>query len=164
MPNRSSVQVTALDGVPQTILGPVGHSEMFGQKGFLSVVTGDSIGDVYRMLRIPANAVVYDLLRSQNAITALAGDVGVYRTPDDGGAVVDADFFASAVALAAATVGPTSVMNESTVNTPTLQMLPLWQALGLSAPPASGYFDICVTVTTAATAAGTLILQAIYSL
>jgi hypothetical protein len=132
-------------------------------KGFLSVPTGDAINDVYRMFRLPANALLHDLQRSQNNITALDGDVGVHRTPDDGGTVVVADFFGSSVAMATATVGPNSVLNESTVNTPTLQMLPLWQALGLAAPPPSGFFDVTITVTTAATAAGQLVLTGYYS-
>lgn len=162
MSNRSSTQVAALDAIPAGILGPVGHTEMYGQKGFLSVpATGTAIGNVFRMIRVPGNAVIYDLLRSQNAIAGLVGDIGVHRTPDDGGAVVDADFFASAQALNAATVGPASVLNESAVNTPTLQMQPLWQAVGLSSNP--GHLDITVTVTTAATGAGDLILQALYS-
>ena len=87
-------------------------------------------------------------------------DVGVYRTDDDGGAVVDADHFASATVVTSALVD-SNVAHESGVYGIEDKNKPLWEALGLSADPQIWY-DIVGTVTTDMGGAGTLMLEATY--
>lgn len=128
------------------------------KRGVVAAVLGDSIGSTYRMIRVNSNDLVAQLLLSCDAITTCAGDVGLYRTATDGGAVVDADFFASAQSLAAA-LSNTDITRESGVVTIANMEKPLWQALGLASDPQTKY-DIAVTLTAAAGSAGGIALAA----
>jgi len=161
--NRNSTSVAALEGFP-AVLPPagLGHNALYVQKGFLAVPTGDVSNGVYRMIRVPAAAVMHDLLRMHTALTSLGLHVGVWRTPDDGGTVVSQQFFAS-VGLGTAVTSPSSLININGLNNPPSQVLPLWQAAGLPAPPPSQYLDICGQINTPSTAAGSLIFFAYYS-
>jgi len=107
-----------------------------------------SIGSTYRLCRIPSNARVSQVILSCDAFdTTGAGDVGIYQTAANGGAVVDADHFASAVVMTSALVG-TDVTHESAVYGVEDAEKPLWEALGLSADPKRDY-DVVVTLTAA---------------
>lgn len=129
--------------------------------GTLEAVSGDSIASVFRLARVPSNARISRVLLSCDAITTCAGDVGVYDVAAvNSGAVVDADFFASAQSLATA-LANTDVTHESGVFGVEDIEQPLWQALGLSADPGKQY-DIAVTLTAAAGSAGTVSLKVAY--
>lgn len=122
--------------------------------GYLASVTAAlSITSIIRLVQVPSNAIVTGLGLSSGAQTAGAFDVGVYRTNKDGGAVVDQDFFATAVSCALAVVN-TDILNESTTNTLAKQSQPLWQAVGMSADPKSD-LDIALTVATTDVTTGT---------
>lgn len=126
--------------------------------GYLASVTAAlSITSIIRLVQIPSNAVVTDVRLSSAAQTAGAFDVGVYRNNADGGAVVDADFFGSAVSCASAVLN-TDVLNESTNNTIAKQSQPLWEAAGMSTDPKST-LDIALTVATTDVTTGTGAIQ-----
>jgi hypothetical protein len=58
-----------------------------------AITSGDDIASTYRMFRVPSNAVMTDLkIYSPDIGTTTIADIGLYAA--DGGAVVDADFFA----------------------------------------------------------------------
>ena len=105
-----------------------------------------SATSVIRLGEVPSNALVTEVWFQSAAQAGGTVDVGVYRNNKDGGAVVDADFFASAIAVTAA-VALTNITNESGVNTIAKQNQPLWQALGMSADP-KAMLDICATIAT----------------
>lgn len=129
--------------------------------GTLEAVSGDSIASVFRLARVPSNARISRVLLSCDAITTCAGDVGIYDVAAvNSGAVIDADFFASAQSLATA-LANTDVTHESGVFGVEDIEQPLWQALGLSADPGKQY-DIAVTLTAAAGSAGTVSLKVAY--
>jgi hypothetical protein len=66
----------------------------------VAITNADSVGSTYRMFRVPSNAVVTDLrIYAPDIGTTTVADIGLYRTAADGGAVQDADFFASALSL-----------------------------------------------------------------
>lgn len=130
--------------------------------GTLEAVSGDSIGSVYRLARVPSNARVSRVLIGCDAITTCAGDVGVYEIAAAGGAVVDADLFTSAQSLATAIVINTDVTHESGIYGVEDVEQPLWQALGLTADPGKLY-DIAITLTAAAGSAGTVSLKVQYA-
>ena len=130
--------------------------------GTLEAVSGDSIASVYRLARVPSNARVSRVLIGCDAITTCAGDVGVYDIAAAGGAVVDADLFASAQSLATAIVINTDVTHESGIYGVEDVEQPLWQALGLTADPGKLY-DIAITLTAAAGSAGTVSLKVQYA-
>lgn len=113
--------------------------------GHLASVTASlSITSVIRLVSVPSNAIVTSLIFQSSAMTAGNFDVGVYRNNSDGGAVVDADFFATSIACTTAVV-PTEILNESLTNTLVKQGQPLWQAAGLTVDPKST-LDIALTV------------------
>lgn len=131
--------------------------------GTVEAANGDSIASVYRFCRVPSNARISRVLLSCDAITSGAGDVGVYKTARDGGAVVDVDFFGSAVSIASA-LSNSDITHEADPADAGAGFgqadveKPLWQALGLTADPYIEY-DIAVTLTAAAAAAGTMSMK-----
>jgi hypothetical protein len=118
-----------------------------------AVTATASIASIIRLVRIQSNARLASLSLFCTAITSAAGDVGLYRTADDGGAVVDADAFIAAQTLAAASPG-INVIGGNLLS-PANREKRLWEALGLTADPIT-YYDIAVTLTAAATAIGTM--------
>ena len=111
-----------------------------------SVPAALSATSIIRLCQVPSNAVVTDLRLSSGAQAAGVADVGIYRTNNDGGAVVDADFFGTLVSVAAASVN-VDILNESTTNTLQKQAQPLWQAAGMTVDPKSD-LDLALTITT----------------
>ncbi|HMU86915.1 MAG TPA: hypothetical protein PKC11_04715 [Agitococcus sp.] len=130
--------------------------------GTVEVASGDSIGSKYIMFQVPSNARVAQLLVSSDDIgTTTIGDIGLYKTTADGGAVVDADFFASALSLKDGALNSVDVTHESGVYDIDDAEKPLWSALGLTADP-SIFYDVVMTLTAAADAAGTFTLKGKY--
>ena len=129
--------------------------------GIVAVANGDSIASTLRLARVPSNARISRVLLNCTAITSAAADIGIYETAANGGAVVDADLFASAQSIATAIVNNTDVTYESGIITAANYEQPLWALLGLTADPGKQY-DVVATLTAAATAAGTLGLKVQY--
>jgi hypothetical protein len=129
--------------------------------GIVEVSTDTDATDELRFCRVRSNALVKRVLLSCDAVsTSGAMDVGIYRTDDDGGAVVDADFFASAQVVTSALVD-SNVTHESGVYGIEDRDKPLWEALGLSVDP-QVWYDVAGTVTTDMGGAGTLVLEVEY--
>lgn len=163
-----SAAVTNSDALPQT-LSPqrIDGGRLRERLGFVEATATDSIGSVYRLTRINSNDRVSRVLLSCDAITTAVGDIGIYDISSvNAGAVVDADFFASAQALTAALVN-LDVTHEADAADAGIGFgladveKPLWQALGLAADPGKQY-DVAVTLTAAATGAGTVALKLQY--
>lgn len=124
--------------------------------GTVEAVSGDSIGSTYRMFRVHSSWRPSEIVLKCDAITTCAGDVGLCDTADNGGAAVNASFFASAQSLAAALVG-TNVTHESGVYGVEAVEKRIWEALGLTTDP-NKHYDVVVTLTAAAGSAGTISL------
>ena len=121
----------------------------------LAVTASETIGNVLRFVRVPSNARLTSIILYSDALGGTtAGDIGVYRTAEDGGAVVDADHFGSGVSLVSKVAGVEQIF-ESGVNTVADIGKPLWDALGLSADPQTTY-DIAITLTAAVTTPGSI--------
>lgn len=147
--NRNSSAIANLVAVPRVINKPALAGGMV--RAFPGVVTSaadDEATSIYRFCRVPSNACIFSVLYSgADASSAGAIDVGVYQTAENGGAVVDADLFASAFALTAGPDHNTELAFESTQYTFAESVTPLWAALGLSSDPCIDY-DIAATITT----------------
>lgn len=109
----------------------------------------DSANSIHRFVQVPSNANVRKLFfKTGDATTAGAINVGLYQTVENGGAVVDADLFISALDL---TGGPmlddVNRLFESTEYTEAESMLPLWEVLGLTADP-NIIYDVAATIST----------------
>lgn len=121
----------------------------------------NSIGSTYRMFRVPSNAVMTDLrIYSPDIGTTTIADIGLYAA--DGGAVVDADFFASAVSLKDGALNGTDVLHESAVFSIANSGKELWDALALTSDPGV-FYDVTLTLTAAADATGTVKLIGRYA-
>lgn len=129
--------------------------------GIIEGSTSEDSGDILSFFLIPSNAVVKQVLLSCDAIASTgAMDIGIYQTADNGGAVVDADHFGSAVVLTSA-LKNSDVTHESGVYGIEDKDKPLWEALGLSADPQIDYV-VAGTLTADLGGAGTICLEAFY--
>lgn len=143
--NRSSAQNPA-DGSRVNV--GTGDGYMKTAQGLVANAADDDATSIHRFVRVPSNAVIRSVkLSTGDATTAGAFDLGVYRTANDGGAVVDADLFASAFDLAGGPFVNQELIGESGELTVAERVQPLWQAAGMSADP-QGYLDIAATITT----------------
>jgi hypothetical protein len=161
---RKSSLVTNADAVPAVLNNPRvdGGFERI-EVSTVEIVNADSIASTYRMFRLPSNAVVTDLrIYSPDIGTTTITDIGLYRTAKDGGAVVDADFFASALSLKDGALNGTDVLHEAAVFTIANSGKELWDALGLTSDP-SVFYDVTLTLTGAADATGTVKLIGRYT-
>lgn len=158
-----SASITNRDASP-----PVANTTGIGAQGYLKEISdyttlpaSQSITSVNRIVRVPTDAKMKSLILEAEAQAAGTYDIGLYysSSANDGtsvanqSAVIDADFFASAVNNAAA-IAPTEVLNESGNNGIANRNKPLWQAAGLSADP-GGFFDICATIVSVDVTTGT---------
>jgi hypothetical protein len=149
--------ITNRDASPKVLSNPVLQGGRVKEcSGTVEVTTGNDIASIYVLASVPSNARVSQVLvYSDDMGTATAADIGLYRTTADGGAVVDADFFASALSLNGGALNGSDVTHESGVYGVEDREKTLWEGLGLSADPQIMY-DICATLTAAADVGGTL--------
>lgn len=160
--NTKSSSITNRDATPSVASNSrLTKSNTMSGIGVVAVANGDSIASTLRLTSVPSNARISQVLLTSTAITSAAADLGLYQTADNGGLVVDADFFASAASLAAAQSN-VDVTRESGIVTVANIELPIWQALGLAADPSRDY-DVVLTLTAAATAAGNAAVEIRYA-
>lgn len=121
-----------------------------------AALSGTTTGSTYRMVRIPSDCVVKRVRACLNAaVTTFTVDIGLYYSNTNDGTsstnvaaadtAIDADFFGSAVALAAIVV-PTEYTRESGEYSVAEMFQEVWQAAGLSTDP-GGFFDVVMTTT-----------------
>lgn len=130
------------------------HGRLREMAESFSVANGDSIGSTYRVFRVWSGWRVSALILDTPDIgTTGIADFGLYKTAADGGAVVDADFFASAQSLSGGALANTDITRENAVITPANADKRIWEQLGLTADPLIWY-DVVATLTAASDAAG----------
>ncbi len=147
--NRKSTSVTNATASPRTINNPaLNGSRLQEVVGVIASAADDTVASIGRFCRVPSNGRVSQVLVSAaDATTAGAINIGLYRTEDDGGAVVDADLFASALDLAGGPYANLDVTFESGEYTYAESEKALWEVLGLTSDP--GYtYDIAYTIST----------------
>lgn len=161
--NRSSPAIAQRDGIPSQTNSTLAPTKLASGRvkesiGAITLASGDSTGSVLRLFAVHSSWRVSALLLSCTAITTSAADIGLYDMPTrNAGAVVDADFFASAQSIASA-LDSTSVLRESTLITVDKLEWPVWRLLGLAADPGVWY-DVAATLTADAGSAGTIALK-----
>lgn len=159
-----STQITNRDAVPLVKSNGVQDASVMHSRGTCAVANGDSVGSKYIACSVPSNSRVTSVrLSAPDLGTTTTTDVGLYKSTADGGAVVDADFFASAYVL---NVGPylrVEVSQESGVYTLANMEKALWEALALTSDPKLNY-DVVATLTGASDAAGNILLEVEYTM
>jgi hypothetical protein len=174
-PTQKSLQVANFDANPvvATTSGEGAPFRKVEVDGYVTPAAADAAGTKYLLNRVRSTAHVKSVVLASEAQGAGAVNVGVYYADDvrylapgnsaNAGVAITADFFASAVSIAAK-VQPTDVTFESGTYTFDKWAQPLWQALGLASDP-GGFFDIVATVNTTdiTTGTGKLYLRTGYS-
>lgn len=157
-----STAITNMDATP-AVLNSANNSNgnIRESQGLAAIGNGDSVGSTYRVARIRSSARVSSIkVWAPDIGTTTAADFGLYDTAANGGAVVDADFFASAVALNAGPYVALDVTFEAGAaggNIANAEQR-IWEALGLTVDPYKDY-DVALTLTGAADAAGTTLVR-----
>lgn len=159
-----SDQITNRDATPRTPNdGRISGGRIQRACGVVDIANGDSVASKFIACSVPSNAVVASVkLTSPDIGTTTAADVGLYQTTANGSAVVDADFFGSGVSLSGGAITKSEVAFESGVYTIANSEKPLWEALALSADSKRDY-DIVLTLTGAADAAGSVLVEVEYT-
>lgn len=130
--------------------------------GVVASVSGDSIASKYFFCSVPSNAIIHSATVSAPDIgTTLEFDLGLYRSTADGGAVVDADFFAAAVNVHGGALTKSQVMYSNVITVANSEMR-LWQHLGLASDP-NVIYDVVGTLTAASDAAGSICVEVVYA-
>lgn len=126
----------------------------------VEVAAGDDDGSIYRLARIPSNAVIKEITINHDAITGGSDyDVGFYDIPDtNSGAVIDKDNLADGLDLSSGT----SKDGLASVDAASLASK-AWSLAGLSADPRK-LVDVALTANTVGTAAGTITMTLVYAL
>lgn len=158
-----STPITNADALPRIANNShVTGGELRASVGTLETIASGSIGSTYRLVRVPSCARVHKVIFAADASGATGQvDIGIYQTAENGGAVVDADHFASGLDPGGGALAPTDVTHQSGVFGIEDAEQPLWKALGLTADPGREY-DIVATVVEAMANAGTLTLKVEY--
>ena len=156
--NVKSGAITNRDAIP-SVLNNAQGAVVRRTWGTVEAAAAADTGSTYRICTIPSNARAIDVILACDDLgTTATLDVGIYQTTANGGAVVDADFFASAVNANSAAVAPTHVEHESGVYNIDDIEKPLWEALGLTSDPNRDY-DVVVTSAGDIDANGTITLK-----
>jgi len=144
--NVRSAYLTNANATPIALSNPHLRGVMKEAIGVLTPAAAAEVGSTHRFCRVPSNARISQVMVKCAAMTGGAVDIGVYKTESQGGAVVDADLFASAQVLTSA-LDWVDKTYESTEYSIAESEKPLWEVLGLTADPCIEY-DIVATVTT----------------
>lgn len=142
-----SPAITNADATPPTVNNNGVDGGLIRSKiGYVTAAAADDTNSVYRFARVKSSAYIR-AVKFASAASGATGQVniGVHQTPANGGAVVDADLFASALDPGGAAIALTDVTFESGQYTYAEAHTPLWQVLGLTADPMREY-DITASV------------------
>ena len=163
--NTKSSAVNRADAPTQTVNSlNVQGGRLYESIGTIEATLDDSIGSTYRLVRVKSNDRISRVLLSNDAIAGCVANIGIYEVQGvNGGAVIDADFFASAVSLTSANVHLDVTHEADAADAGAGYGLadterPLWQALGLAADP-NKWYDVALTLTAATTGVGTVSLK-----
>lgn len=154
--NHKSTIVTNADATPVDLSNPlISHGRLREQVAKKEVAAADDDATVVRLFRVWSGWRISTIEIGSDALsTGAAWELGVFQTAENGGAVVDADEFASGIDLSAATVLTDKTYEAAATEIDKIEM-PLWERIGLTEDP-KRWYDIALYATAAGTAAGTV--------
>jgi hypothetical protein len=161
--NLKSTVITNATATPAVLTGGfIANGNLRESQGFANIGSGDSATSTYRLIRLRSSDRVSQLrVYSPDIGTTTAGDVGLYDVSSvNAGAVVDVDFFASALSLSGGALNGTDITFEAAAagGLITNAEKRIWEALGLTSDPSKEY-DVVLTLTGAADAAGVALFR-----
>lgn len=157
--STKSTQITNRDATPKAL----SNSSMTKARKSLSravvaAVSGDSIASKYFFTSIPSSAVVSSVMVTAPDIgTTGTMDLGLYQTTDNGGAVVDADFFKAAIDTHSGAITKSEVLFGNVVTVANAEKR-LWEHLGLTADPGV-FYDVVGTLAAAQDGSGAILVE-----
>lgn len=155
-----STRISNAENVQQTNDSPVvNHGRKRSLCATVEVTNGDSIASKFILARVHSSWRITSIKLFCDAITSAAADIGLYQTsafPNNGGAVVDADAYGSAVSIATANTTGIEVAYEAR-DIANIQRQ-VWQDAGATTDPVR-FYELVATLTAAATATGTLSVE-----
>jgi hypothetical protein len=161
--NKSSI-VTNATATPRVINNShLQSASVRACSGLATMAATDEATSTYRLFRVRSNEMVHQLVAYCLDIgTTVTGDVGLYQTDENGGAVADVDFFSSAVSFKDGALNGSDITFEAMANNglPANGEKRIWEQLGLSADPAREY-DVVLTTTANTDAAGVVCFRAL---
>ena len=164
--NVKSSQITNRDATPRVLSNAsISKAEEKIAVGLVTSTSGDSIDSVYRFFSVPSNARVHMLnLYCGDLGTTTIADFGLHDTTANGGAVVDRDFFASAVSLSGGALNGTDITHEAdgAFGIDDGEKM-IWQALGLTEDSKKDY-DVTAMLTAANDGTGFILLKGAYAI
>lgn len=141
------------------------HGNLRESQGFAVITSGDSTGSTYRLFRVKSSDRLSAMrVYSPDIGTTTAGDLGLYRTNDEGGAVVDVDAFCSALSLKDGALNGADITFEATSGVGGIANAEkrIWECIsGLTKDPHLEY-DVVLTLTGDADASGTALFRMQY--
>ncbi len=166
--NIKSGVITNRDATPKVLSNAnlVG-AKLIGMVGVVESAVDNSTGSTFKFFQVPSNAVISKLSLYMDVMdsgaTPFQTDVGLYDTPENGGLVVDADFFAAAVVGLVTKINGTDITHQSGVFNIDDSEKMVWQALGLNSDPKK-FYDVVATTTGDNDTAGTICLKMRYKI
>jgi hypothetical protein len=153
--NTKSASVTNADAAPQVLNDlQIAGGKVKCLRAVVEQGASDNDGSVFRLARIHSSWLVKSVRKFHDAITGgISYDLGLYRTAGDGGAVVDADAYASAVSLASADAAGVQIAFEAR-DVANIEKK-VWQDAGLSSDP-NLWYDLALTGNTVGSTGGTI--------
>lgn len=133
--------------------------------GTFEVAAADDNGSIYKLAKLPANAIPLKCELNNDAITVGTDyDLGLYK---ENGVVADKDIFADGLDMSAAAA--MSSEKNGLVNLGGADPLAaigkkLWELLGLSLPIDEGAYNLALTANVVGTSAGTISYRFYYIL
>ncbi len=157
-----STLITNRDASPRVISNSsISKGAMQMAAATVEIATADNIGSTYKMVSVPSNARIAQVLLScDDSGSVGSADIGIYQTTSNGGAVKDADHFAAAKVFTTALANSDVTFSSGVYGVEDIEK-PLWEALGLTSDPRIDY-DVALTLTAAAESAATVSLQVVY--
>jgi len=165
--NTKSTEITALDLLTGKKVSPLyGGCRPIIKAATVEVAAADDPTSVYRFFRVHSSWRMALLFLANDAIASgTSYDIGLHQIAENGGAVLDADFWGSAVSMASARSVWTEISAEG-VTTPGANPAncekAIWeQNIAVTATDPNRWYDVTMTANVIGSAAGTISLQGI---
>lgn len=157
--STKSTQITNRDATPKVLSNSFLTKAMkMRAAGVVAAVSGDSIASKYFFTSVPSSALVSSVMVSAPDIgTTGTMDLGLYQTTENGGAVVDADFFKAAIDTHSGAITKSEVLFGNVVTVANMDKR-LWEHLGLSVDPEL-YYDVVGTLAAAQDGSGSILVE-----
>ena len=149
--NTKSTAITNADATPITTFNQpaVVKGQVYTAVGTVLTTTDDDTNSVYRLVRVPSNALITSIKLFNDDLdsgTSAVFKAGLYQTAANGGAAADLDVFATALASLQDAVTTGTEIRFATLGVDGVAKR-VYELLGLTADSLREY-DLCITATT----------------